>query len=78
MLAPPTAAVAARAPATKRWHITCAGPCRRALKRRTLVTVQHFGMSSIHAGTLGTTVRRQQWLGSYGLTVCAFLGGLFG
>jgi hypothetical protein len=35
-------------------------------------------MLSIHAGTLGTTGRRQQFLGSYGLTVCAFLGGLLG
>jgi hypothetical protein len=35
-------------------------------------------MPSVHAFAFGTTGRRQQLLGSYGLTVCAFLSGLFG
>jgi hypothetical protein len=35
-------------------------------------------MPSIHAVALGAAGRRQQRLGSNGLTVCAFLSGLFG
>jgi hypothetical protein len=60
MLAPPTTAVTARAPTAKRWHIVGAGPCRRSLKRGTLVTVQHFGMPAVSAllGGLRGRVRR--------------------
>jgi hypothetical protein len=35
-------------------------------------------MPSIHAVALGAAGRRQQWLGTFHSTVCAFLGGLFG